>query len=148
MMPASVFAADSVAYIDQNGKTQQCTDYIPISAYSGGQLPMWLVVDQDTTLDDHLEIAEGLNLILVNGKTLTARKGISVNEGATLNIYGQSGNTANWSPMRAKSASAQASAEITIMPAGRSRSTAASSFPMAVPMLPASAAATNRTTET
>ena len=35
MTLASVFAANSVAYIDRNGKTQQCSDYIPISEYSG-----------------------------------------------------------------------------------------------------------------
>ncbi len=91
MMSASVSADNSVSYIDGNGETQQCNEYLPISEYSG-VLPMWLVVDQDAALNDRLEITGELNLILVNGKTLTANKGISVNEGAALNIYGQSGN--------------------------------------------------------
>ena len=51
----------------------------------------WFVIDGDKTVEDRVTVPAGstVNLLLVNGATLTCGKGIGVQAGATLNIYGQ-----------------------------------------------------------
>ena len=51
----------------------------------------WCVIVGDKTVEDRVTVPAGstVNLLLVNGATLTCGKGIGVQAGATLNIYGQ-----------------------------------------------------------
>ena len=50
----------------------------------------WYVVNSDVTIADRITVSGTVNLILCDGKTLTASKGITVNSENTLNIYAQS----------------------------------------------------------
>ena len=55
--------------------------------WNGGR---WYVVGEDMTITERILVGGTANLILCDGVTLTASKGITVNEGSTLNIYTQS----------------------------------------------------------
>ncbi len=92
----SLTAASSITYLDITGEEQSCSDYTSVTAQttwgtSGEEI--WYVVDNDTTISDRITVNGTVNLILVNGYTLTASSGIAVNDGNTLNIYGQTGGT-------------------------------------------------------
>ncbi|MBQ3709405.1 MAG: InlB B-repeat-containing protein [Bacteroidales bacterium] len=53
----------------------------------------WYAVRRGVSNDNRIEVRGTVHLILCDGKTLTASKGITVNNGNTLIIYGQSGGT-------------------------------------------------------
>ncbi|MBQ0017603.1 MAG: hypothetical protein KBS63_00120 [Clostridiales bacterium] len=71
-----------------------CPDYKKVksttTAFEDGK---WYIVKGDVELGDRLTVAGTANLILMDGATLTASKGIAVSDGNTLNIYGQSEGT-------------------------------------------------------
>lgn len=79
----------SIPYIDNNGSSQSCNNYSYVrsddTAWSG-----WVVASQNMTLDNRVTIDGTVNLILMDGKTLTVTNGIRVTTGNTLNIYAQS----------------------------------------------------------
>ena len=83
---------EPIAYVDENGSSQSCNDYCYVRStdtiWSG-----WVVAPQDLTLDSRVTVNDTVNLILMDGKTLTVTGGIQVGEGSTLNIYAQSVNT-------------------------------------------------------
>lgn len=72
------------------------TDYYPLepsqTTLDGGT---WVVVDDATTFTDRITVKNSVTLILTDGKTLTAQKGISVTakDNAALTILAQSGGT-------------------------------------------------------
>ncbi len=79
-----------VAYIDADGKNQTLSkgSYTLISnqeELTSG----WYVVDQDMTLSSRVNINGTVHLVLTDGHTLTASKGIRLTEGNELDIYGQ-----------------------------------------------------------
>ena len=53
----------------------------------------WYAVQSDVTINSRITVSGMVNLILCDGTTLTASKGITVNSGNTLNIYGQTSGT-------------------------------------------------------
>lgn len=79
----------SIPYIDNNGSSQSCNNYSYVrsddTAWSD-----WVVASQNMTLDNRVTIDGTVNLILMDGKTLTVTNGIRVTTGNTLNIYAQS----------------------------------------------------------
>ena len=98
----------AISYIDANGNTQTHTNCHKLSylCYSGGvdmgtytnQQPYntdWYVVDEDLTFDNRLFAQCNIHLILADGHTLTAHKGIDVSASLSksLTIYGQSAQT-------------------------------------------------------
>ena len=52
-------------------------------------VPGWYVVREDTSVQDRINLYGTVNLILPDGKTLTAAKGIHVPEGCSLTIWAQ-----------------------------------------------------------
>lgn len=72
------------------------TDYYPLepsqTTLDGGT---WVVMDDATTFTDRITVKNSVTLILTDGKTLTAQKGISVTakDNAALTILAQSGGT-------------------------------------------------------
>ena len=58
-------------------------------AMSGG----WYVLDVNLTFGNRITVSGNVRLILTDGMTLTAEKGIRVPEGATLRIYGQANDS-------------------------------------------------------
>ena len=66
-----------VPYIDANGQTAYCYNYIPLDGDNSvyGELgETWYVVDHDVTYNDRLSFLGDANLILVDGATLTINK--------------------------------------------------------------------------
>ena len=53
---------------------------------------LWVVVNRTQTISERMSASDDINLVLVNGVTLTAAQGIRVAEGHTLTIYGQFGD--------------------------------------------------------
>ena len=92
-------AVSAISYIDTNGQTVSgFTQYIPLEAghttLDGNICPTW-VVDADLTQSSRITIKNNVTLILTDGKTLTAQKGISVtaDDKAALTVLAQSGGT-------------------------------------------------------
>ena len=94
-----------VSYIDENGETQQCTDYLWLTGTettlgAAGQ-ETWYVVDSDVSFTD-LTINGDIHLILVDGKTmnLNHEQGFVTLWGqANLTIYGQTNGTGTLSSL-------------------------------------------------
>ena len=83
--------AQSVNYIDADGTTQTCTTYTTLSSettWTG-----WYVADGTVEITSRVTANGEAHLILKDGATLTIPKGITVTEGNSLTIYGQSGGT-------------------------------------------------------
>ena len=97
---SAVSDADPVSYlkwddtekklVEQTGDAA-CKEYTVVTAettaFEDGK---WYVVNADTTISSRITVTGTAHLILADGKTLTASKGIQVAEGNTLNIYAQS----------------------------------------------------------
>ena len=84
-----------VSYLDPSdvnepNKTQDTFDVITDqTTLEDGK---WYVLTANVTINDRIAVAANgtANIILCDGATLTAAKGITVNDGSTLNIYAQS----------------------------------------------------------
>ncbi len=96
--PATV---DPVPYMAWNGSTLEekdgdnaCKTYtvvtVDTTAFEDGK---WYVVSDNVTVSSRITVTGTAHLILCDGATLTASKGITVNNGNTINIYAQSGGT-------------------------------------------------------
>ena len=83
---------EPIAYVDENGSSHSCNDYSYVRS-TDTSWTSWVVASQNLTLDRRVTVSGTVNLILMDGKTLTVTGGIQVGEGSTLNIYAQSGNT-------------------------------------------------------
>ena len=104
-MPAPVSAAETMHYVERswNADTKQvveetktCTDYTDLSERSSDELNSgWYAASGSLFINSRLFVRNGktVNLILKDGATLNVRRGIGVESGATLNIYGQSQGT-------------------------------------------------------
>lgn len=93
-----VYAAQSeVIYVDEKGneqETKMCTVVESSSTIlgNGGQIS-WYTVNKNVNASDRITIKGTVNLILADGYTLTAPKGIYVPEGSALYIWGQQNMT-------------------------------------------------------
>ena len=90
VMMATVWA-QGVTYIDASGAEQTCSTYTTLSsetAWTG-----WYVADGTVEISGRVTASGEAHLILKDGATLTIPKGITVTEGNSLTIYGQSGGT-------------------------------------------------------
>ncbi len=87
---------EAVSYRD--GTTDKSTSkYLNVKAddteWGNPYAERWFVVSSNVSLSNRVEITGTVNLILSDGKTLAANKGIEVSDGATLNVYAQSEGT-------------------------------------------------------
>ena len=81
-----------VEYVDEDGVTQQASAVSvtsPVTEWAAG----WYAVTADTSTFRRITCTGDVNLILCDGATLTADSGITVNEGSSLTVYGQSAGT-------------------------------------------------------
>ena len=91
-------AAENVLYIDADDTQQTCASYTAVTnstdawtAAVGAQA--WYVVNSDVTIDTRITVTGDVHLILADGRTLNATRGISVTSDNSLTIYGQSEGT-------------------------------------------------------
>ena len=82
---------DSQKKLVEKKDDDACKDYTVVTAdtteFADGK---WYVVNETVTNEKRITVTGTANLILVDGKALTATKGITVNNGNALNIYAQS----------------------------------------------------------
>nr|MBQ4457079.1 hypothetical protein [Clostridia bacterium] len=84
-----------VKYLDSNGTlTTLDADATMMTSTSTNWTGGWYIVYDDVTIANRISVSGTVNLILANGKTLTASKGITVGGSATLNVYAQSDDEA------------------------------------------------------
>ena len=83
-------ADDNVEYIDASGTKQSCEQATKVEASDTAWNDGWYVVSSSVTIADRITVTGEVNLILADGCTLNATKGISVTSGNSLTIYGQS----------------------------------------------------------
>ena len=85
----------ALRYLDENGDTQTLdTDKTIVTSATKSWSNGWYVVYDDVTISDRITVSGTVNLILCNGATLTASKGITVGSNNTLNIYAQTDDEA------------------------------------------------------
>ena len=100
LVSMSAFATD-VTYLDKTVKdgkviTEKKTVSSAISITASDtqwgkeNQESWYVLDSDVTLTDRSTVIGTVNIILMNGKTLTAPMGITLGEGNTLTVFAQS----------------------------------------------------------
>lgn len=83
-----------LVYDENGGSTEAICDYYDFLTPDNTELSDFCyVVSEDITLSGRLEIGGEVDLIIMDGAALTAPEGITVPEGATLNVYGQSEGT-------------------------------------------------------
>ena len=73
--------------------TLTCTAPTIVTSSSTAWSNGWYVVNSDVTISSRVSVTGEVNLILCDGKTLTASQGIEVLTGNTLTIHGQSEDT-------------------------------------------------------
>ncbi|MBP3260758.1 hypothetical protein [Pseudobutyrivibrio sp.] len=92
----------SVSYIDHTvsegtatAETKKCDNYITVASNTTSwEDNVWYVLkDPAVEIEDRITVNGSANLILCDGAALTAKKGITVEENNTLNIYAQSEGT-------------------------------------------------------
>ena len=77
-------------YLDEAGIAHIRDVYTPITETSTELTTGWYAVTSDLGIDSRITCTGDVHLILFNDTTLTAVKGIAVNEGNSLSIYAQS----------------------------------------------------------
>ena len=88
----------SAKYLDEKGQEQTCPSATvatesDTSWGSDDNAEHWYVVNGDVTIGTRVTVTGKVHLILADGYTLNATKGITVTGGNSLTIYGQSGGT-------------------------------------------------------
>ena len=93
IVPVMVSArgGEPIPYLDENGETQYAEQYAELTDASTSLYDGWYVVNSDITISSRIDCAGDVHLILCDGCTLNAEKGISISSGEySLYIYGQS----------------------------------------------------------
>ena len=80
-----------VSYMTPDGSMRECTDYTPVSEETTVMEDGWYVVDRDVTFSRSVTVKGKVNLILCDGVSMYANKGILVRakDHADLTIWGQ-----------------------------------------------------------
>ena len=82
--PVSYMAWNGSAVVDAEGG---CTSYTVLTNQTTWTNGTWYVLKESKTISSRITVNGTVNLILCDGATLTASKGIAVATGKTLNIY-------------------------------------------------------------
>lgn len=99
LSPIGAWAQNVTAkFLEYDEETEQfiektCTDGVQVTSSTSSWSNSTYVVNEDVTITERIEISGNVSLILCDGKTLTAKRGITVGENKTLTIFAQSGGT-------------------------------------------------------
>ena len=88
----TTLADPTVSYIDTNG-TIKSANAETLTASTNTLLGGWYAVTEDVVNNNRLTCSGNVNLILCDGATLTAHKGITVSSGNSLTIWQQNNGT-------------------------------------------------------
>ena len=96
MLPSAGFAesVDTSYYCDENGVRYDIPQEMIVvedetTSWNGEGGEAWYVVNEDAEISERVEVSGAVNLVLCDGVTLTAEKGIHVTGENSLTIYGQ-----------------------------------------------------------
>lgn len=96
MLPSTGFAegADTSYFCDENGVRYDIPQEMVVvedetTSWNGEGSEAWYVVNEDAEIGERVEVSGVVNLVLCDGVTLTAEKGIHVTGENSLTIYGQ-----------------------------------------------------------
>lgn len=96
MLPSTGFAesADTSYFCDENGVRYGIPQEMVVvedetTSWNGEGGEAWYVVNEDVEIGERVEVSGAVNLVLCDGVTLTAEKGIHVTGENSLTIYGQ-----------------------------------------------------------
>ncbi len=96
MLPNAGFAesVDTSYYCDENGVRYDIPQEMVVvedetTSWNGEGGEAWYVVNEDAEIGERVEVSGAVNLVLCDGVTLTAEKGIHVTGENSLTIYGQ-----------------------------------------------------------
>lgn len=96
MFPSAGFAesADTSYFCDENGVRYDIPQEMIVvedetTSWNGEGSEAWYVVNEDAEIGERVEVSGAVNLVLCDGVTLTAEKGIHVTGENSLTIYGQ-----------------------------------------------------------
>lgn len=96
MLPSAGFAesVDTSYYCDENSVRCDIPQEMVVvengsTAWNGGDGDVWYVVTKNVEIGERVEVSGAVNLVLCDGVTLTAEKGIHVTGENSLTIYGQ-----------------------------------------------------------
>lgn len=96
MFPSTGFAesADTSYFCDENGVRYDIPQEMIVvedetTSWNGEGGEAWYVVNEDAEIGERVEVSGAVNLVLCDGVTLTAEKGIHVTGENSLTIYGQ-----------------------------------------------------------
>lgn len=96
MLPSTGFAesADTSFFCDENGVRYDIPQEMVVvedetTSWNGEGGEAWYVVNEDAEISERVEVSGAVNLVLCDGVTLTAEKGIHVTGENSLTIYGQ-----------------------------------------------------------
>lgn len=96
MLPSTGFAegADTSYFCDENGVRYDIPQEMVVvedetTSWNGEGGGAWYVVNEDAEIGERVEVSGAVNLVLCDGVTLTAEKGIHVTGENSLTIYGQ-----------------------------------------------------------
>ena len=90
LLTVGAAAVDDVSFIDANGTPAERDGVTAVTTGTTEWTDEWYVVNSNVPIADRITVTGNVNLILADGCTLTATKGISVTSGNSLTIYGQS----------------------------------------------------------
>ena len=101
--------AEELSYLNENGELTKLTGASTsvtssLTSWSDG----WYVVDESVTISDRIQVSGTVNLLLKNGVTLTAEKGINVASGTSFNVYAQSDKVSEMGSLNATGKSSTA----------------------------------------
>ncbi len=95
LLPVTAGAATSVEYLDEDGTLTETETDTQVTEINDTDAPKdwsagWYVVSGEVEISDRITVTGEVHLILADGCTLNAEKGISVTAGNSLTIYAQS----------------------------------------------------------
>lgn len=93
IIPVAAGAAVSVDYIDETGSPQTAAGVTELTTGSVSLSEGWYAVTENLTVSERITCEDDVRLILCDSCTLTAPKGITVGEDASLTIYAQGGGS-------------------------------------------------------
>ena len=89
IIPLEASAVGGISYIDGNGRENTANNVIELTSSTTSLSAGWYAVTSDTTIGSRIVCSGDVRLILGDGVTLTAKKGIQVAMGNSLTIYAQ-----------------------------------------------------------
>ncbi len=85
-------ALTPVSYVDADGSVRTCSNYTVLTGREA-TLSGWYVLGSDLTYTNQIIVSGEVFLILSDGASMTAGAGVTVADGNSLTVYGQTGQT-------------------------------------------------------